>query len=59
MTVDRSDLSYKWFHRLAAFLGKAVTRELYQAAVSLIADGRVLNLTENFVPFADIVGFDE
>jgi len=32
------------------FLGGSVTRELNQAAVSLIPDSRALNLTEMFVP---------
>jgi hypothetical protein len=35
-------------------LGIAVIRELKQAAVSLIADGRALNIKEDFVPKADI-----
>lgn len=39
---------------MTAILGRAVTRELNQAASSLKAFSRGLNLTEKFVPIAGI-----
>jgi hypothetical protein len=39
-------------------LGRAVFKELNQAALSLKADGRALNLTEMFVPLSALaIGF--
>jgi hypothetical protein len=39
---------------MTSYLGREVTKELNQSAVSLITDGRALNIKEDFVPIADI-----